>query len=505
MTKFDIDSVAIIGAGPGGLATLYEFLHTNQDGISTVGKVRATHPVFRKIVAFEQKDKAGGIWATSGNEVDLPIPPQNLLDTGSYTSPDIIHPSQSIPENLNQASVHQPFATDIDRSTSELEWKRSGVFPKMFTNIPSRFTRFSYLPNEEKYLDKSRIIYPFLTHKELSQRLVDFTEDEKLSQYVRVNSRVESLTKTNGKWVVTVRHTNIEKNKDEWYQEEFDAVVIANGHYTVPNIPHLPGLAKFNETHPGVLIHSKSYRSSKFFEGKKLLVVGGSISSVNLLQFVVPAAKETFISKRSPHLVFPWINKALESEGITTKPTIEKFIPETNEVLFTDGTREKDFDAILLATGYHFHYPFLNNYLNVIEPSNLSRVSGLYYNTFAIKDPTLATVGVAVSTINFHTIEASAAAIAGVWSNAKFLPPKNEQIKWEQVQIDSTANNLLFHYYTHDKVKEDFIDKLYVYAPDERYNPMEIDAQFLNDIDEGFAALENLFYKLKDGVLEITD
>ena len=39
--------------------------------------------------------------------------------------------------------------------------KRSGVYPYLSTNIPSRFTRFSYLPDEEKYHDKSRPIYPF--------------------------------------------------------------------------------------------------------------------------------------------------------------------------------------------------------------------------------------------------------------------------------------------------------------------------------------------------------
>lgn len=63
------------------------------------------------------------------------------------------------------------------------------------------------------------------------------------------------------KWVVTVRHTSTDY--EEWYEEEFDAVVIANGHYTVPNIPHIEALAKFNELHPNTLIHSKSFRDAQ--------------------------------------------------------------------------------------------------------------------------------------------------------------------------------------------------------------------------------------------------
>ena len=56
MVSLNIDSIGIIGAGPGGLASLYEFLHTNKDGTSTVGTgKRAETPAFSKIVAFEQK------------------------------------------------------------------------------------------------------------------------------------------------------------------------------------------------------------------------------------------------------------------------------------------------------------------------------------------------------------------------------------------------------------------------------------------------------------------
>lgn len=49
MTKLDINSIAIIGAGPGGLASLYEFLHTNKDGSSTAGGEVSKDPRFTKL------------------------------------------------------------------------------------------------------------------------------------------------------------------------------------------------------------------------------------------------------------------------------------------------------------------------------------------------------------------------------------------------------------------------------------------------------------------------
>ncbi|KAK6459570.1 flavin-containing monooxygenase [Scheffersomyces xylosifermentans] len=499
MTKLDINSIAIIGAGPGGLASLYEFLHTNKDGSSTVGGPASTNPRFSKIVAFEQKDKAGGIWAPSLDKADLPVPPQDVLDTEKYNDPDVIHPRVPVPENLDGATKDKPVTLKENKELSELEWRRSGVFPDLFTNIPARFTRFSYQDNEEKYLDKSRPIYPFLYHQELTGRFSNWIEKEKLYDHIRLNTTVEKVVKNaQGKWVITVREKNEESGKENWYSEEFDAVVLSNGHYTVPNIPHIAGLAEYNKKHPGAIVHAKSYRKQEDFADKNVLVIGGGISTVNLLQYIVPIAKKTVNSKRGKNLVFDWINDALISDGIVAKGEIEKIDPESGEVFFKDGTSEKDIDKIVLTTGYHYHYPFLTDYVEVVDPSNLSRVGGLYYNTFSVQDPTIGAVGVTVSTINFHTIEASAAALAGVWSGAKTLPTVQEQKKWEEDLIKERGNNLIFHYYTHDVVKEEYVDRLQQFYPNGRYNPLEFDGPFLPEIEVGIANLEKLFYGLKD-------
>lgn len=504
MTKLDINKVAIIGAGPGGLASLYELLHTDANGRSTVPGPKPEIPRFSEIVVFEQKDKAGGIWAPSLDKADLKVPPQELLDGGKYNDPDVVHPARTIPSGLEDATYDHPVAVPGGKLTEELEWRRSGLFPDLFTNIAARFVRFSYLPDEQKYHNKDRAIYPFLSQSELSNRLENFVATENLSDYIRYNTRVEhSFKNEQGKWILTVVQKDPLTGEEKWYKQEFDAIIVANGHYTVPSIPYIDGLAEFNKKYPGSIVHAKSYRSSEEFKDKKVLFVGNSFSTVNLVQYIAPVAKSVVVSKRGPHLVFGWINDGLNAEGLISKPEIAKIDPETRVVTFKDGTTESDVDKIVLTTGYHYHLPFLNDYLQIIQPGNLSRVGGLYYSTFFINDPTIAAVGVAVSALNFHTIEASAAAIAGVWSNAKQLPSKEEQKEWERKQVDATANNLFFHFYPHSTVKEDFIDKLHAFAPIDRPNPFEKDGDHIDEIDLSISRSGELYHKLLNSELSV--
>ncbi|AOW28592.1 hypothetical protein MG5_03030 [Candida albicans P57072] len=521
MVSLNIDSIGIIGAGPGGLASLYEFLHTNKDGTSTVGTgKRAETPAFSKIVAFEQKDHAGGIWAPATPDADLPIPPQEILNTGKFNDPAIIRPRNEPPQEINGATKETPIVVAVPKSKSktndnlqnELEWKRSGVYPYLSTNIPSRFTRFSYLPDEEKYHDKSRPIYPFLYHQELSQRFTDFVNNENLHEFIRLNTTVEDVYKNEdtGKWIISVRHKNPITGANEWYQEEFDAIVVANGHYTIPSIPAFPGLAEFNANYPDVLIHAKSVRELDEFKDKDVLFVGGSISTANIIQYIIPVAKSVTISKRSKNLVFDYINRALVTPEIDQRGEIVKFDPKTGKVHFVandygNGGEPKKFDKIILTTGYHYHYPFLSKYFEVVNPSHLSRVKGLYYHTFNQQDPTIGATGILVSHLNFHTIEASAAALAGVWSGAKELPTLKEQQEWENQEVETKGDSLFFHFLDHHNAQEHFVDKLYQFAPKNRYNPLEKEGPLVGEVDEGVDKLEKLFYDIKDKKLGIDD
>ncbi len=59
------------------------------------------------------------------------------------------------------------------------------------------------------------------------------------------------------------------KEKTQLPVEKFDYVMVATGHYSVPNIPYYPGVEKF----PGRVMHAHDFRDACEFKGKRLLVV----------------------------------------------------------------------------------------------------------------------------------------------------------------------------------------------------------------------------------------
>lgn len=505
MSEFEVRSVAVIGAGPGGLGALYELLHTNRDGSSSVGKKKSNDLCFSKVVAFEQKTCIGGLWAPTGFHRDPCFPPQEILESERYNDPCVIDPKKQCPKDLDGTTLKNPLTRNVDKKKT-LDWDGSGIFPELFSNVPSRFMRFSYIPNEDEYLNRDRLIYPFVTLSEINTRLSKFVEGEGLNQHVRLRSKVEDVSKNSrGRWTLTIRKKCEKEGVEKWYKEEFDAVILAVGHYCVPHIPLIKGLSDFNKVNPGILMHAKAFRSREVFKNKKVLIMGSNLSSTNLLQYCVPLASQTFMSKRGPSKFFPWIDRAVQSKGIVIKPAIKEINSQSGEITFVDGSKEKDFDLILLATGYHYHYPFMNGVVKTSTSSHSSRVEGFYYNTFFIEDPTLAAVGVTVSPITFHSIEASAAAICGVWSNCKKLPSKESQRKWELRRIQETGDNIRFHYYFPREIKEKFFDEIFRFSPQGRHHPFKDEAIHLSEIDDGISSIESLFYKLKDNEVSVEE
>lgn len=529
---FNIASVAVIGGGPAGLESIFELLHTSKDGKSTVkADTLPENPAFSKVVAFEQQDNIGGVWNIKLDQPDHPLPPAQFLQNANYNDADAIHPvKQNIvaPESLAESSVDNPVITEPHGD--ELQWSKSAIYDGLFSNVPKRFLRFSKIPfeEEEKIVKRAEkivkesnkdnddiniagLIKPFINYKQVQQNITNFAKKYDLTKHVRVNTEVESVVKDQlaNKWTLTLRHFNPSTKKDEWYQEQFDAVIVASGHYSVPFIPKIPGLAEYALKFPNSIIHNKSWRSPEPYANQNVLFVGGSLSSIDILQYVYPIANKTYVSRRKREQIFQWLQNAAESDGIVNKPGIARFLPETKEIEFTDGSKINDVDKIILATGYHWHYPFIqpkDKYISLSKPdpsqngtaSSFSRVKGLFQHTFTIEDPTLAFVGVKLTTLKWPTIEASAAAVAGIWSNAKQLPPKEEQIKWEQKLVERNGDNSAFHYTPWDKVKQEFVDEVIEFAPEGRENPLSESIEYIDEVKDSAAVLEGMFFKLKN-------
>jgi cation diffusion facilitator CzcD-associated flavoprotein CzcO len=102
------------------------------------------------------------------------------------------------------------------------------------TNVPAIAMSFSDAP----------FAYgPFVPHYVPQQYLSNYFSTHKLDSLLELNTTLEDLTevksesreKDNG-WKLTLRKRDLVQNVDIWWEEYFDAVVLANGHYTVPYV-----------------------------------------------------------------------------------------------------------------------------------------------------------------------------------------------------------------------------------------------------------------------------
>jgi hypothetical protein len=77
-------------------------------------------------------------------------------------------------------------------------------------------------------------------------------------------------------WRVTTRAAG-SSDSTEQHTATYDAVMICNGHYSVPRIPELKGMDQF----PGTCLHSHNYRKPGQYDGLKVVLIGAKNSGTN--------------------------------------------------------------------------------------------------------------------------------------------------------------------------------------------------------------------------------
>lgn len=523
---FNVKSVAVIGSGAAGLTTLFELLHTRKDGSTTIkykdnGEVddsalKNDDPAFTKVVAFEQTSKLGGIWAPSFDKPD--VIPQEALETEKYNDPFVLQPRTVVPAQFagGEYSLESPLsAKDEGKGYT---WNNSGIYRHLYSNVPSRYLRNSFIPyNEEndKQEATSNVLDPLITNGEITNRLVQFTKKYHLADYVRLRSEIVNVSKKDGseKWELKVKQTSPD-GTSRWYSESFDAVIVASGHYSVPYIPHLKGLSSWNKKFNSSVLHSKSFRDPEIFKDKVCLFIGTGLSGIDILQYAFPIAKQVIVARfPGKEEIYEWLTKAANSDGIVVKPRV-KALDASNDrtVTFEDDSSISNVDYIILSTGYHWHYPYLDSAETGVEvlprsgtiPDGSSMVDGLYLNTFSLRDPTLAFVGVTVTPYKWPSFELAASVIAGVWTNNNELPDQKEQVSSEQEKKADKGNSILFHYYP-VPVFSEFVQKVSKFLPAGRNASDIFDDKHIDDMYASMATAERLFYELKNNKIAVED
>ncbi|MCA0205165.1 MAG: NAD(P)/FAD-dependent oxidoreductase [Proteobacteria bacterium] len=176
--------VAIIGAGPSGLAQLRAFQSAAAKGEE-----------IPEIVCFEKQDNWGGLWNYTWR-------------TGLDEHGEPVHCSMYRYLWSNGPKEGLEFA---DYSFEE-------HFGKQIASYPPRAVLFDYIEGRVK---KARV-----------------------RDWIRFSTVVRWVEYSNetGRFTVTLH----DHKKDYVYSEEFDNVIVASGHFSTPNIPYYEGFESFN-------------------------------------------------------------------------------------------------------------------------------------------------------------------------------------------------------------------------------------------------------------------
>lgn len=84
---------------------------------------------------------------------------------------------------------------------------------------------------------------PFVPHYIARQYVENYFAIHGTDTFLQLNTTVEDLSwvpdlshANGGRWKLTLRKYDAGTDQDDWWEEVFDAVVLANGHYSVPYV-----------------------------------------------------------------------------------------------------------------------------------------------------------------------------------------------------------------------------------------------------------------------------
>ena len=176
--------VAVIGAGPSGLAQLRAFQSAKAKGAE-----------IPEVVCFERQEDWGGLW--------------------NYT-----------------------WRTGLDEFGEPVH---SSMYRYLWSNGPKECLEFADYTFEEHF-GKAIASYP--PREVLWDYIKGRVEKAGVRDWIRFRTPVRMVTysEDSGKFTVTAQ----DLEKQHTLTEEFDNVVVASGHFSTPNVPHFPGIEGFN-------------------------------------------------------------------------------------------------------------------------------------------------------------------------------------------------------------------------------------------------------------------
>ena len=325
--------VAVIGAGPCGLAQLRAF----QSAASQSAEIP-------EVVCFEKQEDWGGLW--------------------NYT-----------------------WRTGLDEYGEAVH---CSMYRYLWSNGPKECLEFADYTFEEHF---GRPIASYPPRAVLWDYIKGRVEKAGVREWIRFRTPVRDVaySEDSGTFAVTVH----DLANDRVYAEEFDYVVVANGHFSTPNVPQFDGFSSFN----GRILHSHDFRDAMEFVDQDILVIGTSYSAEDIAaQCYKYGCKSVTLSYRTNPMGFHW------PDNFEDKPLLTRV--EDKTAFFKDGS-SREVDAIILCTGYLHHFPFLHDDLRLRTDNRLWPLD-LYKGIFWEANPKLMYLGMQDQFYTFNMFDAQA-------------------------------------------------------------------------------------------------
>ncbi|MCG2622866.1 NAD(P)/FAD-dependent oxidoreductase [Arthrobacter sp. I2-34] len=235
----------------------------------------------------------------------------------------------------------------------------SSMYRHLWSNGPKECLEFADYTFDEHFgqpissFPPRAVLFDYIQARVAKSDLRRYVRFNTAARWVDYNEQMQEFTLTVEDLATQTTETHV-----------FDKIVVATGHFSTPNVPAFEGI----ETFPGPVRHAHDFRGAENLAGQDLLLIGSSYSAEDIgMQAHKMGAKSITFSYRTAPMGFGW------PESVEERPLVSRFDGRTAH--FADGT-SKDFDAVILCTGYKHKYPFLPDTLslksrNVLYPGNL--------------------------------------------------------------------------------------------------------------------------------------
>lgn len=453
--------VAVIGAGVSGINTAAYLLKNGID-----------------VTVFERSDFTSGVWHYDAKAPKSPSYPSVRPSAGDY-----------VPSKPGE------FSKDTDIKAS------NGDGPYELNTKDQEALRTIFAPPGPCYAGLRNNVPTSLLYSNLGP-WPEGTED--ITSHYNIENYLRGLSSQHGVDNVTVFSTRVEhaeKSDDgrHWNLRtitllegpgtpqfvertwQFDALVVASGHYNLPRIPDTPGLAEWKAQFGDRIIHTKEYRHPEEYRDKTILVIGGGASAMDVARESTGVAKRVIQSTRGGDFDLP---PSMLPETVEHVGAIEKFVLDPDStadlsvrgrIVLKDGGVVRDVDYVVLATGYLTSYPFIPQYHSdtlpiddvtpdILVTSEGNMVHHLHKDIFYIEDPSLAFIGVPYYSATFSLFDFQAQVLARVYSGKTKLSSRESLREDYEKRVAASGRGRGFHSLAGDGAEPAYVKDILAWA-----------------------------------------